>query len=409
MASSKSILDAYKLKNFPFDLGRYDVERVGREAEWTRLLQIVQLAKAAGGPTLAVLLGTYGAGKSFMLWQLATKLKPAARTGVLASGLFRLVDPEQKKDFVKGTILRFFTRGVDLTADLVPLLQRSKLDPESAPSHLRPYIYLLRALCDEDSSSVARRVLTGGRALRKEAERGGFVEAMQIKTTDDAFWLLNALQMLTKSAGVDAIALLFDELEYIGGLPARLQATVLDSLKSIWDQQVEFAAKGVPVSQLLMIMAATPTYWQAIKRMVQEEGGRGSPAVGVTPFIARVRQSEIVEMPAELAADEGRQLIVNRMTVARAGKPKTDIIPFTDDYVDYVYRLSQGLPRQIIEICGVVLHEAAQRGVTRINEAMAQEILRDLLISYEPVPAAHSGSVEELDDYEEEEEEDSYD
>ena len=90
-------------------------------------------------------------------------------------------------------------------------------------------------------------------------------------------------------------------------------------------------------------------------------------------------------MPADLSDSEARDLIASRMNAVRAGQKKTDVIPFTDDYVEYVYKLSQGLPRQIIEICGVVLQEAAQRKLKSINEAEAKKILRELLISYEPI------------------------
>jgi hypothetical protein len=78
-------------------------------------------------------------------------------------------------------------------------------------------------------------------------------------------------------------------------------------------------------------------------------------------------------------------MIVNRMSEVREGQTKDDIIPFTNEYVDYVYQLSQGLPRAIIEICGVVIAEAAQRKLKRIDRDGARGILRDLLISYEPV------------------------
>ena len=134
-----------------------------------------------------------------------------------------------------------------------------------------------------------------------------------------------------------------------------------------------------------MLLAATPNFWQQQKAQLRKEGERGQSSVGATPFFARIRQSDIIEMPADLSDSEARDLIASRMNAVRAGQKKTDVIPFTDDYVEYVYKLSQGLPRQIIEICGVVLQEAAQRKLKSINEAEAKKILRELLISYEPI------------------------
>jgi hypothetical protein len=93
-------------------------------------------------------------------------------------------------------------------------------------------------------------------------------------------------------------------------------------------------------------------------------------------------------MPAELDEDEARALISDRMSEVRIGQRKEDIIPFTNDYVEYIYQLSQGLPRRMIEICGVVLAEAAERRLKKIDASAAKRILSDLLISYEPVPKA---------------------
>jgi len=382
-------LEVYRLKGLPFELGRYDVQRIGRAAEWERLLGIVQSARESRSPVTGVLLGTYGAGKSFLLWHLAKELQPPKKTGVFAFGPIRLIDPEQKKDFTRSLVLRLFSRGIDIETQLVPLLVGISKAKINAPASLRPFVDLLLALARSDGAVVARRVITGGRALRKEAQQAGIEETQQIKTPDDAIALLQAFQIVMRAAGVAAVAVMIDEVEYVDALPKGQRTAVVDSLKHLWDQEVEFFSRGAEGAQLLMLLAATPNFWQRMRSQVLVEGGRGESAVGITPFFARIRPSDIVEMPAELAPDEARDLIVNRMTEVRsgAGLKKEDIIPFTDDYVDYVYELSQGLPRQIIEICGVVISEAAKKKLRSIDAAAAKKILRDLLISYEPVAA----------------------
>jgi hypothetical protein len=301
----------------------------------------------------------------------------------LAFGPIRLIDPEQKRDFTRNLILRLFTKGIELETELVPILGGvSERDLNSPPS-LRPYIGLILALARPNNAVVARRVITGSRALRKEADVAG-IEITHIKTADDAIALLQALQIVLKAAGVNAVALLIDEVEYVDALPKTQRSGVLDSLKHLWDQEVDFFSKGAEAAGLLILLAATPDFWNRTKTQIMAEGGRGESAVGITPFFARIRQSDVIEMPAELAPKEARKLIVSRMSELRTGQTKADIIPFTDDYVDYVYELSQGLPRQIIEICGVVLTEAAQRKLKSIDASAARKILRDLLISYEP-------------------------
>lgn len=386
--TSKNVLDVYRFTGLPFDLGRYDVKRVGRRSEWESLLRMVAETRNARSPILGLLLGTYGSGKSFMLWQLAGALAPATKTKVLASNPVRLIDPEQKKDFTKSLILRFFSRGLDYEKNLAAVLRSARFDVEKAPIGLRPFVALLAALAEPAGEAAARRVLSGGRILRKEAEEAGFPEITQVRTSDDALSLLQALQLLVKSAGVEAVVMLVDEAEYIDGLGKSQRVAALDSLKHLWDEQVAFFSRGSDAAQLLMVFAGTPSFWQNLKGPVLSEGGRGESSVGITPFIQRIRKADIIEMPAELGADEARQLIVGRMSEVRPGSTRGDIIPFADDYVSYVYELSQGLPRQIIEICSVVLTEAAQRNLKSIDRSAAKKILRDLLLSYEPTGAS---------------------
>lgn len=384
---STKVAEVYRLQGLPFELGRYNVPRIGRDAEWERLRQLVESSGASRSPIMGVLLGTYGAGKSFLLWNLAREFEPAKQHGVLTFGPIRLIDPEQKKDFARNLVLRLFARGIDIEGQLVPLLSGisiSKLNPSAG---IRPFVDLLLALTRRESAQVARRVLTGGRALRKEAEQAGITEAAQIRTPDDAMALLQALQLLIRAAGVTSLVVLIDEVEYIDALPPTQKTAVLDSLKHLWDQEVEFFAKKPEAAQLLMLLAATPAFWQKMTVQISTEAGRGQSGVGVIPFFARIQKSNVIEMPADLSDDEARKLIVSRMNEVRPGQKKEDVLPFTNDYVDYVYHLSQGLPRQIIEICAVVLQEAAQRGLTRIDALQAKKILRDLLISYEPVRA----------------------
>lgn len=385
MPTPQNQLSFYNLSGQPFDLGRHDTPRVGRDDEWDRLNGLVTAAMTARSPSFGVLLGTYGAGKTFLLWKLAHHLRPASTSRVLASWPIRLLDPEQKKDFTKGLVLRFFTRGLDLETELAPLVKNVSASKLECASYIRPFVYLICALADKRVAAAARRVLTGGRVARKEAEPGGFSDAVQIKTNDDAIRALQALQLVLKAAKIDAIAFLIDETEYIDRLPQGARASVLDSLKHIWDQDVDFFSKDAEAAQLTMILSATPDFWQRVTTQVTSEGKRGEHGVGTVPFVHRIKRSDVIEMATELEPEDAKQLVITRMTEQREGKKKEDLIPFTTDYVDYVYELSQGLPRRIIEICAVVLTEAASQELKKIDRAAAKRILRDMLISYEPV------------------------
>lgn len=383
--SKGNLASVYNFKRMPFELGRYDAPRIGRDVEWQRLRDLVEATRDSRSPVMGVLLGTYGAGKSFLLWHLAESYSPASKTGILASRPIRLIDPEQRREFIRNLVLRLFRRGLSFDEDLVPLLKTASEAQKEYPSGLKRFVQLLLAAAKGKSQAAARRVLSGGRALRSEALAGGFADAVYIKTNEDAIELLEALQVVLGWAGVKALVLMIDEVEYIDGLLKIQRATVFDSLKHLWDQEVTFFSSGTQAAQLGLVLSATPAFWQGRNQQLRTEGHRPESVVGLTPFFERIQKGNIIEMPAELDADEARQLIVSRMAEVRSGTAGEDIIPFTDDFVAYVYELTQGLPRQIIEICATVMSEAARRKLKKITRAEAANILRDLLISYEPV------------------------
>src|SRR5258708_4016973 len=144
----------YHLSRMPFELGRYDTARIGREDEWKRLQALVDSGRTSQSPILGVLLGSYGAGKSFLLWHLAKHYSNAVRSKVLASQPIRLIDPEQKRDFIKNVVLRLFRRGFN-TEGLTSLMRAALETSGELPVHVRRFAPLLLALADKTHAPIA--------------------------------------------------------------------------------------------------------------------------------------------------------------------------------------------------------------------------------------------------------------
>lgn len=378
----------YQMSRMPFELGRYDTARIGRDEEMKRLGALISSGRQSKSPIIGVLLGTYGSGKSFLLWHVAKHYANAIKSRVLVSQPIRLIDPEQKRDFLKNIVIRLFKRGFRLET-IAALMKAAAESSAALPKQAERFAPVLLALADESRASVATRILHGGRTTRSEAVAARFSETIYLKTNDDAIELLQTLQILVRRANVEAVTLLIDEVEFIDGLPRSQRGAVFDSIKHLWDQEVTLFSNGVDAAQLVMVLAATPAFWQERMVQIRSEGRRSEATVGLTPFFSRVPQDNQIAMPSELAPAEARQLIVSRMSEVRDGSGAEKLIPFTDDYVNYVYELSHGLPRTIIEICATVVTEAAARGLKKIDKGEAKNILKDLLIVYEPVaPAA---------------------
>jgi Cdc6-like AAA superfamily ATPase len=380
------LTNVYRLSRLPFELGRYDTKRVGRDAEWKRLLALIDESQSGSAPTNIVLLGTYGSGKSFLLWQLYLHFLHQKRRRVLMTRPVRLLDPEQSRDIARSIVVRIFRRGFDLDTDLGPLLEVAASKRTSIPQAYATYAKVLFALIDPKLSGVAKSFLYGKRITRSNANDLGIPDFLQLKTNEDALDLLITLQLLARIAGYDGVVLAVDEVEYIDQAPRSQQGRAFDSLKWLWDSQVAVASdEAAPeIARLLIVLAATPSFWQSKVELVRSSSRPVGALVGLTPFFDRIPPANVVEMPEGLSQDEARELIVSRMSEARDGKVASPIIPFTERFVEYVFELTQGLPRRVIEICEIVVAEALRRKLPKIDRKDAEEILRDLLIAYEP-------------------------
>lgn len=388
MATQKQFLsDVYHLSRVPFELGRYDTKRVGRDEEWQRLLTLIHGGQGSQTPANIVLLGTYGSGKSFLLWQLYLHFEKEKRRRVLMTKPIRLLNPEQSRNIVLGMVVRLFRRGLDIESDLVPMLTVAKKAARHIPKQYAPYAVVLLALLDDKVSETARSLLYGNRVSRAQATELGVPDLQQIKSNEEAVDLLITLQLMARLAEYEAVVLAIDEVEYIDQAPTSQQGRVFDSLKWLWDSEVAVAsAETSPeIARLTMVMAATPSFWQSKVELVRSSARPVGGLVGLNPFFSRIPQGNVVEMPEGLGREDARRLIESRMSEAREpGKLPSPIVPFTDDYVEYVFQLTQGLPRQVIEICETVVAEAVRKKLPKIDKDAAQTILRELLIAYEP-------------------------
>jgi hypothetical protein len=381
----------YHLSKIPFELGRYDVERIGRDEEWTKLNRLLEETREQQAPRYIVLLGTYGSGKSFLLWHLHrefTRSRKSRKT--IATLPVRLLDPEQSRDYIRNLVVRIFKRGFDLEADIVPLVRLALKNGLIPTGDLSAYLELLTALADPEKAQLAKRVLQGGRILRGQAIALNTPDLQQIKTNEEASDLLLAFQTLLRCANVELLVIGVDEIEFIDQQAPYNQGKIFDSLKELWDRQVSVMSSSPRTmpAPLAMVFAATPSFWQERSRSVREVTRNVKGLAGLRPFLERIPEANTVEIAEGLSESESQRLIASRMKEARTNRTSGDaIIPFTEDYVEYVFHLSQGRPRKIIEICDVVVTEAVRRKLAKIDRIEAKKILQDLLLTYEPEEA----------------------
>jgi hypothetical protein len=72
-------------------------------------------------------------------------------------------------------------------------------------------------------------------------------------------------------------------------------------------------------------------------------------------------------------------LIEKRLSFNRvAGKyENAPLIPYTKDFVNYVFKLTTGIPWFIFERCDHVLDSGLEKGVLRLNAKFAIEVFKE--------------------------------
>jgi predicted ATPase len=104
--------------------------------------------------------------------------------------------------------------------------------------------------------------------------------------------------------------------------------------------------------------------------------------VGVAPFHRRVPQANIIDLDPLTKANT-LKLIEMRMKT-RKSPLKPPYIPFTDDFIDYIYQMTKGRPSEIIMLCDMIFLEAHDKKLLEVDRKSAKEILLKLGLRAEP-------------------------
>lgn len=357
----------FGLRANPFSEERFDLPMIDRVSDWTRLKGVLSDQLGARAAKIGVLFGDYGMGKSFTM----TKLEEVLKKG--EEGFPRPADI---------VVVRFRTTEAVLPKNyIVDLFQRMIKDigPER-----------LRTLCSEAllhggqfERSFGRFVTEWangndtawdwilGRSLTA-AQRSGLGVSYKITDYLEIHEVFKNTLRLLRSAGVQSLVMLLDELEFLLSLASRNKLlTILHEVQSIWDDynQLDETQKEKH-SKVLFVFASSIGSWEKFLEMAQEERRRKGGG-GTETFLRRVLPSEMVTLSPLKKADV-EQLLVERMAQYRVDGPKDPLHPFASDYVEFIFRLSFGIPSKVLAFSALVIEQSE---IAPITAADAETIL----------------------------------
>ncbi|RLC61449.1 MAG: hypothetical protein DRI01_08490 [Chloroflexi bacterium] len=364
----------YRLKKDPFD-SRVDLTApmADRKEEQRRWTEVIERRKGLSGNSLNFIVGDYGLGKSYTLYQIGEQFRGDRQILPL---YLKFLPEDTVQRFGLDFITRIFrTLRPDIILRRLPKDSFDKLgllSPDAA-TVLQKYFH---------RDELAEAFLKGDRPLTL-SELKGLGARRKLVSTEVAKDYLLALLYLLRRARILTLLLLVDEVEYVfSQMTGAKVANVFNTLRDLYDlpQSPKALGFGQPLANMIFFFGISGAGWVRLNDLERREQRRGGP---FQPFLDR--KEEVIELQP-LSHEETRQLIELRLRRDRVRGILLDkpLIPYTGDYVEYIYQLTRGNPRHVVERCDLVLLDGLRDAVPELNKSYARQVLESHGLPVEP-------------------------
>jgi len=193
----------------------------------------------------------------------------------------------------------------------------------------------------------------------------------KIDNIDTAKKYCAGILIFLKNIGYNSIVISIDEFEYLFSLvPSNQRSIYIALLRGLYDLSAEMRLDPSKIANMVFFIAISEDGWITLKEIERKELLSVGPTV---PLLNRV------DATITLGAFNKKytiELISKRLLFNREGtyhdKP---LLPFSDDFVDYILEKTQGEPRDIIKYCGMVLDVGLAQRVPKLTKVFAQKVL----------------------------------
>lgn len=202
----------------------------------------------------------------------------------------------------------------------------------------------------------------------------------KIDDVDIAKEYLMGILYLLKALGFSTLVVAADEFEYLFSLVSKpSQSIYLALFRGLYDLPVEFPdkLKGKTANMAFFIGISE----DGMRRLTELEDVEKSTGGPIRPLMRRV--ADKVRLSA-LSKKYVREVIERRLRLNRVkGKyEKEPLIPFTEDFVDYINKITRGRPSDVIERCDHTLDVGLDRRVPRLTAEFAKEVFKERGFTY---------------------------
>lgn len=364
MTDQEQLEKLYNLKANPFSQrANPDAPIVGRAKERQTWANILDSTIGQRGSSLNFIQGDYGLGKTHSLYQIQ---KLCNLRDDVTSVFMKLLLEDSAKSFGQDFIRRIFK---NLPEDAMRKLATA--EPKGIPPKREAHFDAIRKFAAGTApyyEALAEGSI-GAAALRK-------AKMPSPKTAEVITEYLAALLVMLNSVGIRSLVLLVDEAEYMfSQLNAKKSALVLNTVRAIYDiPDTPNLGLHLDSANIIFFFGLSTSGANALERMEKIEAHVGGP---IKPLLSRVSTTIGLTFLDEAETKDlvAEYLHTDRATKSRKKKP---LIPYDDGFVKFVYELTDGHPRKIIERCDYVLQQGLRDGVGTLTRKYAERVLDGL-------------------------------
>lgn len=345
---------------------------VGREEQKERWSKIVDGRKGAKGSSLNFIVGDYGYGKSLTLYTILKQYEDDPTVLNVYMKLLREdLTPKFGIDFIQRIFFSVSPKQINKSKAKKALSEISETFPQ--PS---------RVLSEWIEGNELAVAFLSGREQLKAADLALWGIRQNIKSTDVAKEYLTAFLFMLKETDISTMLLCIDEVEYLfSQMSGTKVANVINFLREIYDLPTspQVGKIKLNIANIVFFFGISQSGWTELTNLERKEISKGGP---VTPFLSRKQQ--VIEL-GSLSGQETEKLIEYRLKWNRVKKQpeKEPLIPYTDDFVNYVYELTLGNPREIIERCDYTLEDGLEQKIAKLSRSFARTVFESRGLSTE--------------------------
>ncbi len=371
----------YGFKETPFLEESLDYDMRGRKEEWDKIEHLLNRALTETGPKTILIQGDYGYGKTFTLEKIvaafAKKKFENADKSIIAS--IRLAESEPEARIGLSFVTKiFYEVGFDKLVEIAKQLDKKSLAIDATT------LRIFSALKEKKYSAFEWLV---GESISAEEKKELGIKRILSKSSPAIKVLYDFLKIL-KAVGYHNLVVLIDEFEYVVNVYSEKQiTTILHTFKEIYDEFVRVRTRKGEMSNFVFVIAMTPKGWDYLTE-TEAKLSRKTGGGGITPWMDRIRSELFNVVLKPLGKAETIEMINDRIEKKRIDYKKFPYktFPFIHpDFFDVIYASSEGIPRNILRHCDIVMDNALREEVKEINGEYAKKILKEFAIYSEEV------------------------